>query len=354
MSGGADTAGEVHRIEVSPYLIRPGTVITARSYLIDRMVPDCEVIALPPREMPGGEITFRRADRLPAPPRETGLRASLRRLKRGARATEPVQLDGSLGVDFRLKSPANWSHFLNQHLPLATLMTHRLGLTPSSLTLILPADIPGYVLRAAAHLGFLTQATDGAVEGPGLTFTLTGNVFRPQRRDWLLAAGTIDMLYPGQDNAEYPLPRRVFMARQDTRQLTNQPEIEALLNTLGFQTLYPEKLSVADQFRLFNTAEAVVAVHGAGLAPLLYRHPDSPLRKLVELLPVGHMTDVFRSMAQQVGCDWIGVRGRIKPQYIRPAYALGQNFTRFSLDGFEIDPVSLDRALAAIGISPTG
>ena len=56
-SGAEEVAPEVHRVEVPTYLIRPGTLITARSCLIDRMVPDCEIIALPEREMPGGEIT---------------------------------------------------------------------------------------------------------------------------------------------------------------------------------------------------------------------------------------------------------------------------------------------------------
>ena len=120
---------------------------------------------------------------------------------------------------------------------------------------------------------------------------------------------------------------------------------------MGFQTIYPEDLPVAEQFRLFNAAESIVAVHGAGLAPLLYRHPQGRLRTLVEILPAGHMTDVFRSMAQQVDCNWIGVRVLIKPQYVRPAYALGQGFTRFSLDGFEADPAALERALDMAGVS---
>ena len=115
---------------------------------------------------------------------------------------------------------------------------------------------------------------------------------------------------------------------------------------LGYVTVYPEDLSVEDQFQLFNTAEQIVAVHGAGLGPLLYRHPNSPLRHLVEILPCGHMTDFFRLMAQQVGVPWTGVRGRLKPEYVAPAYQMQNFFKQYSLDNFEVDPESLERALA--------
>ena len=64
------------------------------------------------------------------------------------------------------------------------------------------------------------------------------------------------------------------------------------------------------------------------------------------------MTDVYRGMSQQVGCAWIGVRGRIKPEYIRPAYVLDTPFTRYSLDNFEVDPASLDLALDMIADAP--
>lgn len=89
----------------------------------------------------------------------------------------------------------------------------------------------------------------------------------------------------------------------------------------------------------------MVAVHGAGMAPLLYVPPNGQLRQLVEILPIGHMTDVYRVIAQQVGIAWIGVRGRIKPGYVEAAYRLNERFNAFSLDSFEVDVVALQQAL---------
>lgn len=327
------------RIEVAPFRMQPGTLITARSYLIDRAVPDCEVIALPGREAPGGAIPFGRVDGMQPP----GGRNGWRGLLRGGSDRGPVPLKGGLGMDCRTVSPENWSHFLNIHAPLAFELARRLSIAPSDLTLILPRRIPDFIQAAARHLGFETQCTDALVTGPAVAYQLSLNITVPDRRRWLDAAGIIDRLAGSGGGAD--LPRHVFLARRRQRAITNQSDVEAVLHPLGYVTIYPEDLSAADQFRLFNTAERIVAVHGAGLAPLLYRHPDSPLRHLVEILPCGHMTDFFRLMAQQAGCAWIGVRGRLKPEYVTPAYQPQRIFKQFSLDNFEVDPVSLERAL---------
>lgn len=326
------------RIPVAPFRLDPGTLITARSFLIDRAVPDCEVIVLPGREAPGGEIPFGWVNRMAPLSRRGGWRGFLK----GKSRRKSVPLAGTLGMDCRVVGPENWSHFLNIHVPLAFELSRRLDLSPADLTLILPARIPAFIRGVADHLGFATQCTDSPVEGPGVAYRLSLNITIPDRRKWLEASGVIDRL---ADTGGLALPARVFLARRKTRAITNQSEIEALLHPLGYVTIYPEDLPIADQFRLFNTAERIVAIHGAGLAPLLYRHPGSPLRDLVEILPAGHMTDFFRLMAQQVGCSWTGVRGRLKPEYIRSAYQAQNVFKQFSLDNFEVDPVSMERAL---------
>lgn len=328
-------------IAVAPFVLEPGTLITARSYLIDRVVPDCEIVALPGRVAPGGEIPFDLVDRMAPPPRRGGWRGLLK----GEHRRRPVTLQGRLGMDCRVVSPENWSHFLNIHVPLAFELARRLGLSPDALTLILPARTPGFIQAAANHLGLSTQCTDGPVEGPGIAYRLSLNITVPDRRRWLEDAGVIDRLAAVNGPA---LPARVFLARRKQRAILNQAEIEALLHPLGYATIYPEDLPVADQFRLFNEAEQIVAVHGAGLGPLLFRHRGSPLRHLVEILPCGHMTDFFRLMAQQVGCPWTGVRGRLKPEYVTPAYQTQGVFKQYSLDNFEVDPVSLERALRLV------
>jgi capsular polysaccharide biosynthesis protein len=141
---------------------------------------------------------------------------------------------------------------------------------------------------------------------------------------------------------------RVFLARRSRRAIANEAEIEAFLGGRGYVKVYPEDLDVAGQFRLFREAESMVAIHGAALAPLLYQSRLPRLGELVEILPAGHMSDNFRVIAQQIGLPWVGVRGRIKPGYVRAAYDFDRRFGAFSVDAFEVDPVSLDRALGLV------
>jgi len=146
---------------------------------------------------------------------------------------------------------------------------------------------------------------------------------------------------------------RVFLVRRGTRRLVNEAEIAGHLAARGFVRLHAEDLAVADQFRLFQRAEAVVAIHGAALAPMLYRAPGAPPLALVELFPCGHVTDVWRAVAGQTGGRWVGVRGRLRPEHVRPAQDLSRPFLRHSLQDFEADPAAIDRAFAILeGESP--
>lgn len=72
--------------------------------------------------------------------------------------------------------------------------------------------------------------------------------------------------------------RRIFISRQkfDTpkRRIANIEVIEPLLRTYGFEPVMLEDLSVVEQIRLFAQAEAVIGVHGAGLANMIFSPPD--------------------------------------------------------------------------------
>lgn len=342
-SDGGDLPGPV--LPVPEYHMHPGVMFGPRSFFVDRAFPEVEVIQLPRKTVPGGCLAWRKSDHAvmtgPAPGRRKQLRNRLR-----ARGTpDPLPLQGALGLDCRSISPQNWSHFLNIHVPLAFAFQAECGLPREGLTLILPADIPSHVRSAAKLLGLQVQITDAPVEGPALGIIFSHpNIIRPQRREWVLGSGGLDDLATAAEGRA-PLPDRVFLARRDTRRMTNQAELEALLVPLGFVTVYAEDLAVIDQFRLFSEPETLVAVHGAGFGPLLYRQPQGRLQNLIEILPCGIISDVFRMMTQHVGCRWAGVRGLIKPQYVRPAYQIDGSFRQFQMEDFQVDPVSVTTAL---------
>ncbi|SDN58823.1 Protein of unknown function [Lutimaribacter pacificus] len=330
------------KLTIAPCHCPADTLVTAQSHLVDRFVADCEIVHLPVKTVVGGTLSFDLTDTVAHPPEPP--RRSLSLLRRPA----PQRVEGRVFVDFRLRFPQNWAHFLNNHLPILFALAEDAGCPPEGMLLVLPGDTPRYIIQAAQFFGLETLCTDAPVEGRALNFTAdpwTG--IRPARADWA------HLPYPQQvlsqcreaDSQGTVLPARAFLSRRKTRVLENEPEIESLLAERGFTRLYPEDLSVADQFRLFEETEEIVAIHGAALAPLLYRSGQSRLERLIELFPCGHMTDVYRVMSHQVGCRWLGVRGRIKPEHVAGAYDLEKPFVKYSLQSFAVDPRSLTLAL---------
>lgn len=335
----------VSELSISPDSIPPGRIVTARSYLVDRFLPDVEIIALPEKSRPGGRLTWQNGMVTAAPPQSGGRRRIL--------AKKPSQQSAPPGrwiLDMRLKSPENWAHFLNNHIPLSYGLADLAGRDIAAATLVLPKAVPGYILTAADVFGLHVMATDDIVTGDGIVFEVSPwTAQRPMRHAWVNLAPPRAVIAALDGTApRMPLPRKVFLSRQDTRMLSNAAEIEAILKPMGYETVFPETLTPADQIRLIRGADEIVAIHSAGLAPLLYCDPDHRPRHLIELLPCGHMTDVYRAIAAEIGCDWIGVRGRIKPEYVRPAYQLDQPFKAYSLDNFDIDPVSLEHAFSLL------
>lgn len=337
------TKSSVTEIHLSAYHVSPARLTTARSYMIDRFVPACEIIALPEKQVAGGNLSYHQTH-LTLPATVPSGRGARMRARFTPSATR--QIEDRLLIDLRHHDPGNWAHFLNNHLPIVFRLCETIRADWSRVLLVTPQATPDYVRAAARLFGFDLLSTDDAITGEGLSFTVTPwTAVRTERANWARLPAVTEALARATHVTEPALPRRPFLARRNTRAISNMSEVEAYLTARGYETIYPEDLSAVDQFRLFREADAMVAVHGAGLAPLLYVPPNGRLQQLVEILPVGHMTDVYRVMAQQVGVFWTGVRGRIKSGYVDAAYRLDAPFNTFSLDSFEVDVVALEHAL---------
>ena len=325
-------------VVVEPYEAASAWMVTPSSYLMDRIVPDCEQILLPAKREAGGHLTYGRG-----PLTENGGDGGrLTRLRRTV--LRKTAVDHDMVYDMRRHSPQNWAHFINQHLPLFFRVCGLMELEPNKALLVVPENTPGYIQAAAEVFELTLLRTDSQLEGDGILSDLTPwMAVRAAQADWVRtpyvtrALARVDAL--GDD-----FPENVFLSRRDTRNIENEDQVADWLAARGFEKIYPEDLSAAQQLRLFRHARRIVAVHGAGQAPLLYAHPGGRLEQMVEILPCGHMTDVYRVMAHQIGCKWIGVRGKLKPQYVQPAYNTQGIFKQFSLDSFEVDLTSLARA----------
>lgn len=329
--------------EVAPWVLPPCWMVGARSMMVDRAVPRLEYIWMPAVAQHQGAIRLVRQRNGVAPERKAGWRKTAHRLVRKDAGVAPVA--GPI-VDLRLNAPENWAHAQIFHLPLAQMAREWIGEMP---TVLLTFATPGYIKALFRHFGFPVIATERPVAGDVVIPHVTsGDALRPVRRT--IAAGLIADLDARRAAGELPsgLPEKIFVVRAKTRRIENEAEVEAYLAADGFVKVYPERMTVPEQVELFNAAREVVAIHGAALAPLLFRSPAAPPVKLVEILSPGHVANSYRLMVDQVGGDYVAVRGRVKPAYVEPAYRLDTLFRQFSLDDFTVDLESLKAARAIL------
>jgi capsular polysaccharide biosynthesis protein len=154
------------------------------------------------------------------------------------------------------------------------------------------------VLHPAVRAGFARIAAEGL------------------RRRALLSAGAAS------------LPRRIYVSRQDAsrRRIFNSEEAERVLAARGFEPVHLERLDIFDQAALFAGAEAIVAVHGAGLANLLFNDGRA---RLLELYPAGEPQYHFALCAAAQGCVYVPMACE----------------SRSKQRDVQVDPYELERAL---------
>ncbi len=74
----------------------------------------------------------------------------------------------------------------------------------------------------------------------------------------------------GAEDTDMQGKERLYISRENSRRkIMNEKNVIQVLEQFGFQTVYTEGMSVAEQVRRFAQAEAVFAPHGAGLANVI-------------------------------------------------------------------------------------
>lgn len=97
------------------------------------------------------------------------------------------------------------------------------------------------------------------------------------------------MDFPARDSDVFnlstiPSNRRIYIPRgkaRNGRKMLNELEVIALLEKHQFSIIDPGKLSVAEQFMLFNGADLVVGPHGSAFANILFMSKGAAVIELV-------------------------------------------------------------------------
>ena len=95
--------------------------------------------------------------------------------------------------------------------------------------------------------------------------------------------------------------RKIYLSRRNRRILKNESEIEEILLERGFELIEDKYYTVDEQISLFNSASVIVAIHGAGLANLVWCNPGT---KVIELFYSGYTKPSFYYLAKILNLEY--------------------------------------------------
>ncbi|WP_428243545.1 glycosyltransferase family 61 protein [Gynuella sp.] len=342
------------QLDIEGYRAGEKKLIAAKSYLIDRFSPATEHILLPAYNMPAGHIVIKYSGNMITSESNdiTSKRKTLNKLKRLYQKTSE-SYDGIV-IDLRRNTPGNWAHTLNFHIPFAFFVIDQLHKhnIKDPYIFILSENTPSYIKNIFALFELPVQFSDNTILAKQVEFNQAPfDCLRTPAIHWVRDLIIPQKPYQQLQNATYELPKRVFLSRRSSRNISNEEEVENFLLQYKFEKIYPEDLTVEQQLQIFMKAEAIIAVHGAAIGPMMYRSPVQKTLKLLEILTPGHMTNYYRGMADQVGVEWCGVRGRLSPDHVSKAYDFSTSFLEYSLTSFEVCTQSLQEGLELLALS---
>ncbi len=97
--------------------------------------------------------------------------------------------------------------------------------------------------------------------------------------------------------------RRIYISRRDAeyRHVLNETEVEQYLHTRGFETVVLSGMSIREQAQLFNSADLIVAPHGAGLSNVAFCCKGT---RLIEIFAPNYVNVCYWSISNLVGVDY--------------------------------------------------
>ncbi len=276
--------------------------------------------------------------------RSLGIRSAVSPLKNATKGllknlSPPIQAGNEYIYDSRYEIDGNIAHVLD-NVASAVLAVQKVL---PNVTVVLRAKASGMARKAFELLKIPIICTDANVVGRLVYLKEAG-------RNWFTGdTGMYSFLFQDKsfDGYKPVTPQRIFISRRGTRCLLNELEVEETLRAHGFEKVYFEDIPLSDQWSLARNAEAIVAIHGAGLFNLVFNQNSV---KLVELFHPGYFVHGYRHLVNAIGGTWCGVTGQLPPEIVQHL-DYKQSARHFALHPTRIDTNSLKKALSTVGIS---
>jgi hypothetical protein len=172
----------------------------------------------------------------------------------------------------------------------------------------------------------------GSLEVENLTVVREFGVADPigcrQRKDQLIEFSRIVVSSVPNDMSSSA--RKIYIRRAQNlyRPLQNEREIEKVLHSAGFISIYPETYSLKDFINVIRSAEIVVAESGAAITNLMFAKPGT---RFIELLPAVGLAGFWEEFVEIFDIHYSAIRGT--------SYKFGPR--GYAYDGYKISTAEL-------------
>jgi capsular polysaccharide biosynthesis protein len=139
-----------------------------------------------------------------------------------------------------------------------------LGISYQKETLERAGIAPGKIVRSNNHWNFHVKVDD----------LIIPSLVSPNNTPTIEACLYLRSLFQ-KEIAVKSSGKKLYIQRLNGRKIINETEILNILKPLNFQVVHPEKLTVAQQAKLFTEAEFVIGPHGAGLTNIVFCQPGT-------------------------------------------------------------------------------
>ena len=339
-------------LDFDEYIREPVWIIGPRSYLSDRTVPLLDIIAVPARKFRAERITFVGQIEKSAT-RDYHSRKYKLFHPWQAREKE-LGLDGVYYIDLRIFGLENWSHFLNKAVPVAVAVREKLlSLGERDPVFILNETVFPAILEFMEIIGYRFVCTNRSVEAHHV-LSEASNLSVIDNLSKKMIMPISPLVYENTTEVPNIFAQKVFINRKPpNRSILNIDVIREELILNGFVEYFMEDLSASEQIAVILRATDIVAIHGAALAPLMFRNERHGPLRMIEIVPPGHVVPFFMNMVDEIPCAYRMVRGVPDTDLMADAFSNvdepSMSFTkRHSLRQFNLDPTSMRFAIDSL------
>ena len=168
--------------------------------------------------------------------------------------------------------------------------------------------------RAAIGAAFASISFEEVGSRERLEMTRTRFVFQlADNQEWIPLDGATIRRFAAAVRRHYRLPEarpaeKLFVSRGGARirRLLNEREAISALTPHGFSAFVPEAGDHRAQVERFGSAKIIVAVHGAGLANLIFAAPGA---QVIEIFPSNFIKSTFWWLSRRMGLAYRAVIG---------------------------------------------